>query len=273
MKYSLKARGFRLLCLLLCAAMLMGLAACGSGKEKPEEPEKVETLAEATPEPTPVPTPEPTPNVESLAIYYMGEPIKDNDCTARVGQTLPLSVVCTPGGIAGEVEWAVDKTCEDSFTLTVSEADPYRCELRLVSILPDGAGGAKVTATLYGVTATITVHVLPGEGGITTLNQASADQTVEICRARGDYPVYNFTITPGYETRLSASPLKGGKVSDVVWSMDAQAEKVLCFTPSTAHPGQMILECFDSLPAGVAYVEIYAELDGVKTTCRVYIDG
>ena len=68
MKYSLKARGFRLLCLLLCAAMLMGLAACGSGKEKPEEPEKVETLAEATPEPTPVPTPEPTPNVESLAI-------------------------------------------------------------------------------------------------------------------------------------------------------------------------------------------------------------
>lgn len=263
----------RLLCLLLCALLALSLAACGAGKNQPAEQDVVETVAETTPAPTPEPTPEPTPAVESLAIYYMGEPIKNNDGTAKVGETLPLSVVCTPGGIAGDVIWAVDKVCEDSFTLVVSENDPYRCELRCISVLPDGAGGAKISATLYGATAEITLHVLPGEGGITTLKRTDENQTVEICRARGGYPVYDFTITPGYETRLMASPLKGGNAGDVIWSMDAQAEKVLCFTPSTAYPGQMILECFGTLPDGVSFVEIYAELDGVKTACRVHIES
>ena len=35
----------------------------------------------------------------------------------------------------------------------------------------------------------------------------------------------------------------------------------------------MILECFGSLPEDQSFVEIYAELDGVKTTCRVFIEG
>ncbi|MBR3293940.1 MAG: hypothetical protein IKI69_05910 [Oscillospiraceae bacterium] len=273
MKRNCQAGFFRLLCLALCAALCLSLAACGADKAAPEEEPKQETLAEATPAPTPAPTPvpTPTPTVESLAIHYMGEPIKDNDCTAKVGETLPLSIVCVPGGVSGVVEWSVDKTCEASFELTVSESDPYRCELRCISILPDGAGGAKITATLYGVSASILVHVLPGEGGITTLKKADADQTVEICRGRGENPVYEFTITPGYETRLCAKALKGGNVENVVWSMDEEAAKVLCFTPSQAHPGQMLLECFGPLPAGHSFVEIYAELDGVKTTCRVYI--
>lgn len=259
-----------LLCLLLCLALCLTLCACGEKKPVMAE---VSQQVEATPAPTPEPTPAPTPVVESLAIYYMSEPIKNNDCTAHVGETLPLSVVCTPGGIAGEVVWSVDKTCADCFALTVSESDPYRAELRCISILPDGAGGAKVSAALYGASAEITIHVLPGEGGVTTLNKRSADQTVEILRARGGNPVYDITITPGYETRLSALPLKGGKVENVVWSMDAQAAKVLCFTPSTAYPGEMILECFGSLPEDLSFVEIYAELDGVKTTCRVFVEG
>lgn len=273
MKNSSGARWLRLLCLALCLVALLSLAACGADKKQPEAPAEPTQDVEPTPAPTPEPTPEPTPTVESLAIYYMGEPIKDNDCTMKVGETLPLSIVATPGGISGEVTWAVDKVCEEAFELKVSETDPYRAELKGVSVLPDGAGGAKITATLYGASAEITVHVLPGEGGVTSVYKPSEDQTVEIRRARGDYPVSSITITPGYETRLSAAPLKGGKASDVVWSMDEQAAKILAFTPSSAYPDQMILECFGSLPAGVSYVEIYAELDGYTASCKVLVDG
>lgn len=276
MKKISAALWLRMLCLALCLVMLLPLAACGNSEDIPEpganEPESTAEV-EPTPAPTPSPTPAPTPVVESLAIYYMGEPIKDNDCTAKVGETLLLSVVCTPGGISGDVVWSVDKTCEGSFQLTVNENDPYRAQLQCISVLPDGAGGAKIGATLYGASTEIVVHVLPGDGGITSLYKPSEDQTVEIRRARGDYPVQDITITPGYETRLSAVPIKGGKASDVVWTMDAQAEKVLSFTKSTAYPDQMILECFGSLPEGVSFVEIYAELDGFKATCRVHIEG
>lgn len=261
----------RLLSLMLCLLMLLALGACGAEQEPAEATAEPVQDAEPTPEPTAEPTPEATPTVESLAIYYMGEPIKDNDCTMRVGETLLLSIVATPGGIAGDVTWAVDKGTEDSFELTTNENDPYRASLKGLSVLPDGFGGAKVTATLYGVTAEITVHVLPGEGGVTSVYKPSEDQTVEIRRARGDYPVTSITITPGYETRLAAAPLKGGNAADVVWSMDEQAEKILVFTPSSAYPDQMILECFGSLPADVPYVEIYAELDGYTFTCKVLI--
>ncbi|MGX8692366.1 MAG: hypothetical protein ACSW8E_01230 [Clostridia bacterium] len=263
----------RLLCLALCLIMLLSLAACGGGKEQPEAPAEPAQEPEVTPEPTPEPTPAPTPTVDSLAIYYMGEPIADNDCTMKVGETLPLSIVATPGGIAGEVLWAVDPVCEDSFELKVSEGDPYRATLKGVSVLPDDAGGAKISATLYGATATIVVHVLPGEGGITSVYKPAEDQTLEIRRARGDYHVDSITISPGYETRLSAAPLKGGKASDVVWSMDEQAAKILVFTPSSAYPDQMILECFGPLPEGVNYVEIYAELDGYTATCKVRVNA
>ncbi len=263
----------RLLCLALCLTLFLSLAACGSEKEAPETPPAPTQEAEITPAPTPEPTPAPTPTVETLAIYYMNEPIKDNDCTMKVGETLLLSIVATPGGIAGDVTWSVDPVCADSFELTANESDPYRAELKGLSVLPDGAGGAKISAQLYGATASITVHVLPGDGGVTSVYKPSEDQTVEIRRARGDYPVTSFTITPGYETRLSAAPLKGGKVEDIVWTMSEEAEKVLVFTPSNAYPGQMILECTDFLPAGVPYVEIYAELDGYTAVCKVLIDG
>ena len=272
MKLYHAGRLSRLLCLALCLLMLLGLAACGGEKAQPEAPAEETPAVEATPEPTPEPTPAPTPTVESLAIYYMGEPIADNDCTMRVGETLPLSIVATPGGIAGEVVWSIDPVCEDSFELTVSDSDPYRASLKGVSVLPDGAGGAKISAALYGASATITVHVLPGADGSTSVYKPSEDQTVEIRRARGDFHVGSITISPGYETRLSAEPLKGGKASDVVWSMDEQAAKSLVFTPSSAYPDQMILECFGPLPAGVAYVEIYAELDGYKAVCKVFVD-
>lgn len=262
----------RLLCLALCLALLLALAACGGKQEAPETTPEPSQEAEATPEPTAEPTPVITPTVETLAIYYMGEPIKDNDCTMRVGETLLLSIVATPGGIAGDVDWAVDNVCADSFQLTVSESDPYRCELKAVSVLPDGAGGAKVSAKLYGANAVITVHVLPGQGGITSLTKPSEDQTVEIRRARGDYAVDSITISPGYETRLAAVPTKGGKAEDVVWSLSKDAEKLLCLTPSTAYPGQMILECFGELPEGVGYVEVYAELDGYTAVCKVLVD-
>lgn len=271
MKKTSGALWLRLLCLALGLVMLLSLAACGAKKEQQETPAEPAQEAEVTPEPTPEPTPAPTPTVDSLAIYYMGEPIKDNDCTMRVGETLPLSIVATPGGISGEVIWTVDPVCEDSFELTVSDSDPYRANLKGVSVLPDDAGGAKISAALYGATATIVVHVLPGEGGITSVYKPSEDQTLEIRRARGDYHVDSITISPGYETRLSAVPIKGGNASDVVWSMDEQAEKILVFTPSSAYPDQMILECFGQMPAGVNYVEIYAELDGYTAVCKVRV--
>ena len=148
MKKTSGALWLRLLCLALCLVTLLSLAACGGAKKPPEAPVEPTQEVEATPEPTPEPTPAPTPTVESLAIYYMGEPIADNDCTMRVGETLPLSIVATPGGVAGEVTWSVDPVCEDSFELTASESDPYRASLKGVSVLPDGAGGAKISATL-----------------------------------------------------------------------------------------------------------------------------
>ncbi len=271
MKKSSGALWLRLLCLALCLVSLLSLVACGA-KEKQETPvEPAQEAAEATPEPTPEPTPAPTPTVETLAIYGYGDPIKDNDCTLRVGETLPLSVYATPGGIAGEVEWSIDPVSESCFVLTPSESDPYRAELKAFSVLPLGAGGARVTANFYGASATIVVHVVAGDGGVTTLQKPDENLTVAIHVSRGDTNVDSLTISPDYEKRLRAVPLKGGKAEDVKWSMSEEAEKVLCFTESKAHPGEMLLECFDRLPAGVNYVEIYAELDGVKTTCVVYI--
>ncbi len=271
MKKSSGALWLRLLCLALCLVSLLSLVACGA-KEKQETPvEPAQEAAEATPEPTPEPTPAPTPAVETLAIYGYGDPIKDNDCTLRVGETLPLSVYATPGGIAGEVEWSIDPVSESCFVLTPSESDPYRAELKAFSVLPLGAGGARVTANFYGASATIVVHVVAGDGGVTTLQKPDENLTVAIHVSRGDTNVDSLTISPDYEKRLRAVPLKGGKAEDVKWSMSEEAEKVLCFTESTAHPGEMILECFDRLPDGVNFVEIYAELDGVKTTCVVYI--
>ena len=286
MKKSSGSLWLRLLCLALCLVMVFSLGACGSEKEATDDEEETTSAKqdkendtepgeapEATPEPQPTPEPAPvvTPTVETLAIYGYGDPIKDNDCTLRVGEPLPLSVYATPGGIAGQVEWSIDPVSESCFVLTTSESDPYRAELKAFSVLPVGAGGARVTANFYGASASIVVHVVAGDGGVTTLQKPDENLTVAIHVSRGDANADSLTISPDYEKRLRAVPLKGGKAEDVKWSMSEEAEKVLCFTESTAHPGEMILECFDRLPDGVNFVEIYAELDGVKTTCVVYI--
>ena len=233
MKKTSGALWLRLLCLALCLVTLLSLAACGGAKKQPEAPAEPVEEVEATPEPTPEPTPAPTPTVESLAIYYMGEPIKDNDCTMRVGEALPLSIVATPGGIAGEVIWSVDPVCEDSFELTVSESDPYRATLKGVSVLPDDAGGAKISATLYGATATIVVHVLPGEGGITSVYKPSEDQTLEIRRARGDYHVDSITISPDGHFDIDKE-IEGDSVGDVLSYVEYDAKELITFFRSVA---------------------------------------
>ena len=56
-----------------------------------------------------------------------------------------------------------------------------------------------------------------------------------------------------------------------MWSMDSDAQRALRFIENESDPNKVSLECFQALPANTGGVRIFAELDGVKTVCIVYV--
>ena len=75
----------------------------------------------------------------------------------------------------------------------------------------------------------------------------------------------------GESVPLIAVPLNEENESPVTWSMDDVASQALRFVEDKTDPFKINLECIGALPAGTGGVRIYAELDGVKTACIVYV--
>ena len=252
------------LCLALVLLMVFMLAACGSKTVTPEptpEPTPV-----ATPDPTPEPTPEPTPmpTVQSIDIHYAGKKLED--FTMKVGETVPLSVSVLPADIPIEVVWSTDEEGESAFEFKLSDTDPTRCDVVCVGPLPEESGGVHIYAQVYGGKASCMVHVIG-----TDVAYTADKQTVEIRYSLNDEKRTDFTMRVGESVPLIAVPLNEENEETVIWSMDNVAKSALRFVEDKTDPFKVNLECYQALPAGTGGVRIYAELEGVKTACIVYV--
>ena len=111
------------------------------------------------------------------------------------------------------------------------------------------------------------VHVIGSE----SMAYTEDEQTVEIHYALNDKKLPDFTMKVGETVPLVAVPVKEDSTGTVVWSMDSDAEQALRFIENESDPNKVSLECFQALPANTGGVRIFAELDGVKTVCIVYV--
>ena len=83
-----------------------------------------------------------------------------------------------------------------------------------------------------------------------------------------DRVLTNFSMRVGESIALEARPLNGAaKEGTVVWSMSDKAASALRFIEDKTDPWKVTLECFNTVPASV---NIYVELDGVKSACVIY---
>ena len=97
---------------------------------------------------------------------------------------------------------------------------------------------------------------------------AREEQKVEIYYPLEDRVLTNFSMRVGESIALEARPLNGAaKEGTVVWSMSDKAATALRFIEDKTDPWKITLECFNTVPASV---NIYVELDGVKSACVVY---
>lgn len=252
---------FRCLCLTLSLLMLLPLCACGAGAPTPTPEPTIEPTPAPTPEPTPEPTPMPT--VQSVDILYAGS--KLDDFTMKVGQTVPLTVSVLPNDLPLEVSWYTEAEGAGSFEFKVSEADPSRCEVLCVAPLPEGSGGVYLYAQVYGGRASCKVHVIGTE--LAAMNQ----KTARIYYPLEDKTLSDFMMRVGEAIILEAVPLNEEYEGGIVWGMDEQAASALRFVEDKTNPRRVTLECFHALPAGTGGVSIYAEVDGVKNGCIVYV--
>lgn len=247
--------------LILALLMLLTLCACGA---KAPEPTPEPTPA-PTPAPTPEPTPEPTPmpTVQSVDILYAGTKLED--FTMKVGQTVPLAVSVLPADLPIEVSWYAEEEGKDSFEFRVSESDPSRCEVVCVAPLPAESGGVNLYAQVYGGRASCKVHVVGTE--LAAMNQ----KTAVIYYPLEDKKLTDFMMRVGEAIILEAVPLNEEYEGPIVWGMDEKAAMALRFVEDKLNPRRVTLECTQALPAGTGGVSIYAEVDGVKNGCIVYV--
>ena len=172
-------------------------------------------------------------------------------------------------GILPDPEPAVKLTeCgESALKFNPSESDPAACEVVCVGPLPENSGGVRIYAQVYGGKAQCMVHVIGSE----SMAYTEDEQTVEIHYALNDKKLPDFTMKVGETVPLVAVPVKEDSTGTVVWSMDSDAERALRFIENESDPNKVSLECFQALPANTGGVRIFAELDGVKTVCIVYV--
>ena len=204
------------------------------------------------------------PTVQSVDIHYAGKKLED--FTMKVGETVPLSVAVLPGDIPIEVVWSTDPDGEGAFEFKPSDTDPSRCDVVCVGPLPAESGGVHIYAQVYGGRASCMVHVIG-----TDVAYTPSQQTVEIRYSLNDEKRTDFTMKVGESVPLVAVPLNEENEETVVWSMDDAASRALRFVEDKSDPFKVTLECFKALPAGTGGVRIYAELEGVKTACIVYV--
>ena len=204
------------------------------------------------------------PTVQSVEIQYAGTMVED--FTMKVGETVPLTVSVLPADLPIEVAWSTDPDGENAFEFKVSDTDPTRCDVVCVGPLPAESGGVRIYAQVYGGKASCMVHVIG-----TDVAYTSSEQTVEIRYSLNDEKRTDFTMKVGESVPLVAVPLNEENESPVIWSMDDVAGQALRFVEDKMDPYKVSLECFGTLPAGTGGVRIYAELDGVKTACIVYV--
>ena len=249
------------LCLPLALALLLTLCACGSTAPEPTPAPTVEPTPAPTPEPTPEPTP--MPSVQSVDILYAGTKLED--FTMKVGQTVPLQVSVMPSSLPVEVDWYTDEAGEGCFEFAVSESDPSRCEVLCVAPLPAESGGVRLYAQVYGGRASCMVHVVGTELA------AMSKKTANIYYPLEDKTLTDFTMRVGEAIILEAIPLNEEYEGGVVWGMDETAAGALRFVEDRVNPRRVTLECYSALPAGSGGVSIYAEVDGMKNGCIVYV--
>ena len=141
------------------------------------------------------------------------------------------------------------------------ETDPARCDVECIGPLPEESGGVKIYAQIYGGKASCVVHVV-GTG------VAREQQTVEIYYPLEDRVLTNFSMRVGETIDLEARPINGAnREGTVVWSMSEKAATALRFVEDKTDPWKVTLECFTTIPTSV---NIYVELDGVKSACTIY---
>ncbi len=252
---------FRCLCLTLSLLMPLSLCACGASAPAPTPEPTVAPTPAPTPEPTPEPTPAPT--VQSVDILYAGT--KLDDFTMKVGQTVPLQVSVLPADLPLEVSWYSEAEGEGCFEFQTSESDPSRCDLLCVAPLPAGSGGVYLYAQVYGGRASCKVHVIGTE--LAAMNR----KTGKIYYPLEDKTLSDFTMRVGEAIILEAVALNEEYEGPITWGMDEKAATALRFVEDKSKPGRVTLECFGALPAGTGGVSIYAEIDGVKNGCIVYV--
>lgn len=258
----MRKKPVRWLCLVLVLLMLAPLAACGAkNMPDPTPPPTPEPTPAPTPEPTPEPTPMPT--VQTIDIHYAGTKVED--FTMKVGETVPLTVYVLPENLPIEAVWSTDADGQSAFEFNVSESDPAACELVCVGPLPADSGGVNIYVQVYGGKAQCRVHVVGTEAA------AREQKTVEIYYPLEDKKLTNFTMRVGESIQLEALPLNEQTEDTVKWSMDDAAARALRFIEDKTDPNKITLECLQALPAGTGGVTIFAELDGVKNGCIVYV--
>ena len=247
----------RWMCLALVVLSAVSLCACGT--KAPEPTPTPEPTPEATPSPEPTPEPTPMPTVQSVDIQYSGK--KLDDFTMHIGEIVPLTVAVLPADLPVEVEWSTDPDGEAALKFHPSDTDPAQCDVECIGPLPENSGGVRIYAQVYGGKASCMVHVI-GTG------VAREEQKVEIYYPIEDRVLTNFSMRVGETIDLEARPLNGAaKEGTVVWSMSDKAATALRFVEDKTDPWKVTLECFKTIPTSV---NIYVELDGVKSACVIY---
>ena len=257
----MKRKPVRWLCLALAILMLVTTAGCGSKSKAEPTPEPT---PESTPAPTPEPTPEPTPmpTVQSIDIHYAGK--KAEDFTMKVGEIVPLTVYVLPANLPVEAVWSTDEEGKNAFEFELSDTDPKACNLLCVGPLPADSGGVNIYVQVYGGKAQCRVHVVGTAAAL-------EEKNVEIYYPLEDRKLTNFTMRVGESIQLEALPMNEETEGVVTWSMDDTAARALRFIEDKTDPNKVTLECMQGLPAGTGSVTIFAELDGVKNGCIVYV--
>ena len=104
------------------------------------------------------PTPEPTiPTVESVTIWYYTNNYTGKDFTMHPGdEAVPLTASVIPITIENApIEWSCSDETGEVMQLIPDENGGIKCNC--VGTIP---GGVRVTATCYGVSATVTIYCI-----------------------------------------------------------------------------------------------------------------
>ncbi len=153
-RWQLVFGGILLLAVILAVVVLVSISLNGSTDSGPVTTVPPVSNLPATPTPSPTPVPTPTPTVDSIDIYVNGAAATEfaMNPSATWGsetQVITLSIYpATTTDLSQYIEW----TSSDESIITVTP-NGTTCTLTVV-----GNGSSTITATLFGVSDSITVY-------------------------------------------------------------------------------------------------------------------